>query len=85
MFRTSFLLLTAALLSAAAAETGYKNLFNGKNLDGWKITEENKETFKVKDGEIIADGSPESFRDHPDERVRAFIAAEPAPEDAAAI
>lgn len=56
MFRTSLLLLTAALVSATAAESGYKQLFNGKNLDGWKITEENKDTFKVKDGEIVANG-----------------------------
>jgi phospholipid/cholesterol/gamma-HCH transport system ATP-binding protein len=56
------------------------------------VTHELGSAFKVatrmamlKDGEIIADGPPESFRDHPDERVRAFIAAEPAPEDTDAI
>jgi phospholipid/cholesterol/gamma-HCH transport system ATP-binding protein len=48
------------------------------------VTHELGSAFKVatrmamlKDGEMIADGSPESFRDHPDERVRSFIAAEP--------
>jgi phospholipid/cholesterol/gamma-HCH transport system ATP-binding protein len=51
------------------------------------VTHELDSAFKVAtriamltDGEIIADGPPESFRDHPDERVRAFIAAEPSPE-----
>lgn len=31
-------------------------LFNGKNLDGWKINE-NKETFSVKDGAIVVHGN----------------------------
>src|SRR5688572_33135487 len=51
------------------------------------VTHELDSAFKVATriamlvgGEIIADGQPESFRDHPDERVRAFIAAEPSPE-----
>jgi phospholipid/cholesterol/gamma-HCH transport system ATP-binding protein len=51
------------------------------------VTHELDSAFKVAtriamltEGEIIADGPPESFRDHPDERVRAFIAAEPKPE-----
>lgn len=35
---------------------GWYELFNGKNLDGWKITEENPETFKVEDGQIVAHG-----------------------------
>lgn len=49
------------------------------------VTHELGSAFKIatrmamlKDGEIIAEGTPESFRDHPDERVRGFIAADTA-------
>jgi phospholipid/cholesterol/gamma-HCH transport system ATP-binding protein len=50
------------------------------------VTHELGSAFKVatrmamlKEGEMIADGPPDSFKDHPDERVRSFIAAEPTP------
>jgi len=36
-------------------EDGFYALFNGKNLDGWKASE-NKDCFKVKDGCIVAHG-----------------------------
>jgi phospholipid/cholesterol/gamma-HCH transport system ATP-binding protein len=56
------------------------------------VTHELGSAFKVatrmamlKDGEIIADGTPDSFREHPDERVRTFIAAEPSPLTSAAM
>lgn len=49
------------------------------------VTHELGSAFKVatrmamlKDGEIIAEGDPASFRDHPDERVRGFIEADAA-------
>ena len=35
--------------------TGWKPLFDGKSLDGWKASE-NKGTFTVKDGMIVAHG-----------------------------
>ena len=41
-------------LSASAAE-GWQPLFNGKNLDGWKVNE-NPSTFSVKDGLLIVKG-----------------------------
>ena len=41
---------------AKADKDGWYQLFNGKNLDGWKISEDNPETFKVVDGEIVAHG-----------------------------
>jgi phospholipid/cholesterol/gamma-HCH transport system ATP-binding protein len=51
------------------------------------VTHELDSAFKVATriamlagGEIIADGGPESFHDHADERVRAFVAGEPKPE-----
>jgi hypothetical protein len=37
---------------------GWYSLFNGKNLDGWKKSTDNPDTFKVVDGEIIANGKP---------------------------
>lgn len=56
------------------------------------VTHELGSAFKVatrmamlKEGQIIAEGSPDEFRNHPDERVRSFIAAEPAPLSPAAI
>jgi hypothetical protein len=52
----------AALLCAAfttslcfADEEGFKPLFDGKSLDGWKVSE-NKDSFKIEDGAIVAEG-----------------------------
>lgn len=56
------LLLGLAAMPLAAAEApkpdkdGWYQLFNGKNLDGWKVSEDSPETFKVVDGEIVAHG-----------------------------
>jgi hypothetical protein len=35
---------------------GWISLFNGKNLDGWKLSKDNPDTFKVVDGQIVAKG-----------------------------
>jgi hypothetical protein len=35
---------------------GWYSLFNGKDLTGWKRSDDNPETFKVIDGEIVAHG-----------------------------
>ncbi len=32
------------------------SLFNGEDLEGWKVTKENPGTFKVEDGMIVVDG-----------------------------
>jgi len=48
----SLLLLPCSLL---AGEEGFIPLFNGKNLDGWKINEK-PETFSVEDGRMIVHG-----------------------------
>jgi hypothetical protein len=34
---------------------GFYNLFNGKDLEGWKVSE-NPQTFKVQDGLLVVDG-----------------------------
>ena len=55
--------LIAALVIPAAAEDGWVDLFNGKNLDGW--TQRNgTATYEVKGDTIVgttAKGSPNSF------------------------
>ncbi len=48
----SLLLLPCSLL---AGDEGFIPLFNGKNLDGWKINEK-PETFSVEDGRMIVHG-----------------------------
>jgi hypothetical protein len=50
---TLALLLCAA--GAAAAEDGFVSLFNGRNLDGWKVGA-NADSFKVEDGMIVLNG-----------------------------
>lgn len=37
-------------------EKGWYSLFNGKDLSGWKKTEDNPDTIKVVDGEIVVKG-----------------------------
>jgi hypothetical protein len=37
-------------------EQGWYSLFNGKDLTGWRVSEENRDTFQVVDGEIVAHG-----------------------------
>ncbi|GAB3887884.1 DUF1080 domain-containing protein [Spirosoma agri] len=35
---------------------GWVSIFNGKNFDGWKVTEESPGTFTVQDGAIVVAG-----------------------------
>jgi len=37
-------------------EVGFKQIFDGESLDGWKKSEENPDSFKVEDGMIVAAG-----------------------------
>lgn len=39
-----------------AKEDGFKTIFDGKSMDGWKVNE-NKESFKLKEGAIVANGN----------------------------
>ena len=50
-----FLLLFSLSSFSFAQKDGWISLFNGKNLDGWKISE-NPSSFSVIDGEIKIDG-----------------------------
>lgn len=47
--------LTLAICSSAVAADGWVSLFDGKSLNGWKASE-NKSSFKVEDGAIVAHG-----------------------------
>jgi hypothetical protein len=49
------LLALCALTTFAFAEEGWKPLFNGKDLEGWKANEK-PETFAVKDGVLVVRG-----------------------------
>ena len=44
-----------ASLPLLAADEGWIPLFNGKDLDGWRPSE-HKDAWKVRDGQIVADG-----------------------------
>jgi hypothetical protein len=37
-------------------EDGWYSLFNGKDLTGWKVSEDNPDTFQVADGKIVVHG-----------------------------
>lgn len=52
---TSLILALIVSCSVFAQQGEWKPLFNGKNLDGWKISE-NPESFKVEDGVIKVAG-----------------------------
>jgi hypothetical protein len=54
---------TVVLADAPSAESepkpdadGWYSLFNGKDLEGWKKTTDNPDTFQVVDGEIVVHG-----------------------------
>ena len=49
------LALSIACLAPAADNDGWISLFDGKSLAGWKANE-NPDTFKVEDGELIVKG-----------------------------
>jgi len=64
MKKISVLFLVVLFASATfGAKTDWVKLFNGKNLDGWKVVN-GKAAYKVENGEIIGTsvvGSPNSF------------------------
>jgi hypothetical protein len=48
--------VSAGLVVARAAETGWTKMFNGKDLSGWKSNEETPGVFTVQDGTIKVSG-----------------------------
>ena len=53
----AFILLSFAVLSASVNLAGFKNLFNGKNLDGWTI--HGTEKWYVEQGELVCESGPD--------------------------
>jgi hypothetical protein len=58
-----YLLVTVILFSLASIassqnkpEKGFKSLFDGKTLNGWKIANENQKSWSIQDGAIVAHG-----------------------------
>ena len=45
-------------VSVAAAEDGFRPLFNGKNLDGWVPVNTAPSTWSVSDSMLICSGKP---------------------------
>ena len=57
VFGMLVLLAVTSTLSAHAGEDGWVPLFDGETLNGWKASE-NKDSFSVRNGAIVADGTP---------------------------
>ncbi|HSP43380.1 MAG TPA: DUF1080 domain-containing protein [Luteolibacter sp.] len=49
-------LLVSVILTAAASAGEWIEMFNGKDLAGWKVSTENPGSFQVKDGMLVIDG-----------------------------
>ena len=56
VFGMLVLLAVTSTLSAHAGEDGWVPLFDGETLNGWKASE-NKDSFSVRNGAIVADGT----------------------------
>ncbi len=56
---TSIMILTVASLvfGQAKDEKGFKTIFDGKTMNGWKMADENQDAWTIKDGAIVAHGS----------------------------
>src|ERR1041385_2096153 len=49
--------LASSQLSASAAEEGFKQIFDGKSFTGWKMANENTNTWKIEDGALVTRGA----------------------------
>ena len=52
------LLIVGAQITAHGQDSkdGFVPLFDGKSLDGWKVAEENPQSWKVVDGQLVCEG-----------------------------
>lgn len=57
LFSAALMLGLSANSPAAESEEGFKALSDGKTFDGWKIAEENKDTWNIEDGAFVAHGN----------------------------
>jgi hypothetical protein len=53
----SLFALVACLAANAADEEGFVSLMDGKSFKGWKMSEENQDTWKIQDGAFVANGN----------------------------
>jgi hypothetical protein len=56
----TFFVLTATLAvicARAEVEPGFKSLMDCKTFDGWKLAEENTNTWRIEDGAFVANGN----------------------------
>jgi len=47
----------ATRLLGAEVESGFTSLMDGKSFDGWKLAEENPQTWTIEDGAFVAHGN----------------------------
>jgi len=50
------LLALCSTFATARADDGWIDMFNGKDLTGWRASDENPGSFQVKDGMLVIDG-----------------------------
>jgi hypothetical protein len=48
--------LTSIATGQSRTEAGFKQLFDGKSFNGWKMANENQKSWAIKDGAIVANG-----------------------------
>jgi hypothetical protein len=51
------LMTASAPLCAGEVEPGFTPLCDGKTFNGWKMAEENQDTWKIEDGAFVANGN----------------------------
>ena len=50
------LVIAPSQFAASAAEEGFKQIFDGKSFTGWKMANENTNTWKLEDGALVTRG-----------------------------
>lgn len=57
LMATLFSILVASVaIGQTKPEQGFKTIFDGKSLNGWKIANENQNSWSIKDGALVAHG-----------------------------
>ncbi|MCB9768909.1 MAG: DUF1080 domain-containing protein [Candidatus Omnitrophica bacterium] len=51
------LMIVTGAFAAGDSDGGWISLFDGKSLDGWKVSEDHPDSFRVEDGQIVANGA----------------------------
>jgi hypothetical protein len=55
-FLTSLFDCHAVRADQPETETGFVSLFNGESMEGWKLAEENQQSWKIEDGMLVCEG-----------------------------